>query len=423
MEDAHCAITQLPGNLKDWSFFAVFDGHAGALISEQCASKLLKYIVNTDEFKKVDPELAPSLSELEKGIREGFLELDERLRKLPQVVSGEDKSGSTAICVLITPEHIFFANCGDSRAMLVRGNEVAFATTDHKPVHPTEKQRIQDAGGSVIVQRVNGSLAVSRSLGDYAFKADRDLAATEQLISPEPEVTVVDRNKDEDQILVLACDGIWDVMKNDDLWSLVDERMQRIDDLSKVCNEVIDHCLYKGSSDNMSVVLVAFDPAPTVNQKLQAEDELLEALIIERTQEFLKDKPYDANLQIDFIFSYLKAHDDISFPDNLLSCKGGVIHRLLDLHKASTSSNVDRPDLLRSGDSKRVVSTLEVTNKKCSANKGKGSLIHRLLDLHKASASSSVDKPEPLRSGDSKPVICTLEATDERCNVGNGKKS
>lgn len=42
MEDSHCAITQLPGNLKDWSFFAVFDGHAGALVSELCATELLK---------------------------------------------------------------------------------------------------------------------------------------------------------------------------------------------------------------------------------------------------------------------------------------------------------------------------------------------------------------------------------------------
>lgn len=42
MEDAHCAITKLPGHLKDWSFFAVFDGHAGALVSERCAAELLK---------------------------------------------------------------------------------------------------------------------------------------------------------------------------------------------------------------------------------------------------------------------------------------------------------------------------------------------------------------------------------------------
>ncbi|VEL25520.1 unnamed protein product, partial [Protopolystoma xenopodis] len=177
MEDAHCAITQLPGNLKGWSFFAVFDGHAGALVSELCAAELLKA-----KFKKIDPDLAPSIPEIERGIREGFLSLDEQLRQLPQVASGEDKSGSTAVCVLITPEHIFFANCGDSRALIVRDGRVAFATTDHKPVNPNEKQRIQNAGGSVIVQRVNGSLAVSRSLGDYAYKTVEGKGPTEQMI-------------------------------------------------------------------------------------------------------------------------------------------------------------------------------------------------------------------------------------------------
>lgn len=100
--------------------------------------------------------------EIKQGIREGFLALDEDLRNLPEIANGKDKSGSTAVCVLITPNHIFFANCGDSRAMLISEGEVAFATTDHKPAHPAEKERIQNAGGSVIVQRVNGSLAVSR---------------------------------------------------------------------------------------------------------------------------------------------------------------------------------------------------------------------------------------------------------------------
>ncbi|CAH8500668.1 unnamed protein product [Heterobilharzia americana] len=170
MEDAHCAITQLPGNLKDWSFFAVFDGHAGALVSELCATELLKCIVDTEEFKKINPDLAPSLQEVERGIRDGFLSLDDRLRHLPQLASGEDRSGSTAVCVLITPKHIFFANCGDSRAILIRKGKVAFATVDHKPVNPNERQRIQNAGGSVIIQRVNGSLAVSSLLPSILLK-------------------------------------------------------------------------------------------------------------------------------------------------------------------------------------------------------------------------------------------------------------
>ena len=48
----------------------------------------------------------------------GFLELDEKLRKIPEVANGEDKSGTTAVCVLITEKYVLFSNCGDSRGVL-----------------------------------------------------------------------------------------------------------------------------------------------------------------------------------------------------------------------------------------------------------------------------------------------------------------
>lgn len=86
---------------------------------------------------------------------------------------------------------------------------------------------------------------ICRSLGDYSYKTVRGLGPTEQLVSPEPEVTVIDRSRESDQIIVLACDGIWDVMSNEDLCGLVCERMRYVGDLSKVCNEVLDFCLYK----------------------------------------------------------------------------------------------------------------------------------------------------------------------------------
>ena len=86
------------------------------------------------------------------------------------MASGEDKSGTTAVCAMISPSHIFVANCGDSRAVLCRREGIRFSTQDHKPINPTEKERIQKAGGSVMIQRVNGSLAVSRALGDFEYK-------------------------------------------------------------------------------------------------------------------------------------------------------------------------------------------------------------------------------------------------------------
>jgi protein phosphatase 1B len=179
MEDAHCAIVGLPNGLTDWSFFAVFDGHAGARVSAHCADNLLDSIIQVEEFKaNVEPgsdkEISAEQIELVKaGIRDGFLKLDEKMKGLPEVVSGEDKSGSTAVAALISTKHMFLANCGDSRAVLSRAGKCVFSTLDHKPVNPEEKERIQRAGGSVMIQRVNGSLAVSRALGDTSTSRSR----------------------------------------------------------------------------------------------------------------------------------------------------------------------------------------------------------------------------------------------------------
>ncbi|OBS57493.1 hypothetical protein A6R68_11384, partial [Neotoma lepida] len=116
---------------------------------------------------------------------------------------------------------------------------------DHKPSNPLEKERIQNAGGSVMIQRVNGSLAVSRALGDFDYKCVHGKGPTEQLVSPEPEVHDIERSEEDDQFIILACDGIWDVMGNEELCDFVRSRLEVTDDLEKVCNEVVDTCLYK----------------------------------------------------------------------------------------------------------------------------------------------------------------------------------
>jgi len=247
MEDAHHAEIGLPGVLRDWSFFAVFDGHAGARVSAHCAEKLLAAIICNEDFgSKCDN--GPTRDEVELGIKTGFLRLDEQLRELPEVVAGEDKSGSTAVCALFSPQHIFFGNCGDSRAVLSRAGRVALATYDHKPTNPIEKERIQNAGGSVMIQRVNGSLAVSRALGDFEYKNVPDRGPCEQLVSPEPEVFTEERNHEMDEFVILACDGIWDVMTNEELCDFVRNRMQITDDLEAICSSVVDTCLSKVSS-------------------------------------------------------------------------------------------------------------------------------------------------------------------------------
>lgn len=92
---------------------------------------------------------------------------------------------------------------------------------------------------------MNGSLAVSRALGDFDYKCVSGKGPTEQLVSPEPEVYAIERCEAEDEFIVLACDGIWDVMTNEELCDFIRSRLQVTDDLERVCNEIVDTCLYK----------------------------------------------------------------------------------------------------------------------------------------------------------------------------------
>ena len=98
-----------------------------------------------------------------------------------------------------------------------------------------------------MIQRVNGSLAVSRALGDFEYKNVDGKGPTEQLVSPEPEFYMKKRESDKDEFLVLACDGVWDVMTNEDICSFVAARMRVTDNLEQIANEVIDTCLHKVS--------------------------------------------------------------------------------------------------------------------------------------------------------------------------------
>lgn len=240
MEDAHVCDTSF--SLKDWGFFGVFDGHAGPKVSQYCSQHLLDCIVESIEGNK-DQEV--SADAVKKGIHKGFLVLDERLKKLPQWANGEDRSGTTAIVVMVSPKEIIWGNCGDSRGLLCRNGKVEFATEDHKPFNEKERNRIEKAGGTVMMQRVNGSLAVSRALGDFDYKRANELPAIEQLVSPEPEITIQKREPSTDEFLFLACDGVFDVMTNEDVIAYIRHHLELTDDLSQICSDLIDTCLNK----------------------------------------------------------------------------------------------------------------------------------------------------------------------------------
>lgn len=274
MEDEHIVRIGMPGH-PDFSFFGVFDGHGGKLTSAYASKHLVDKIAATNVWKE-NPVLTPEL--ISRAMVEGFLALDHEFRQFVHSSGADDHSGSTAVCGLVTPTHVIVANCGDSRSIIVKTDGTAHAMSeDHKPYNPGEEARIVAAHGVVSMQRVNGDLAVSRALGDFAYKATPSFPPEKQQVSPEPECEIYPRDGSI-SFLVIACDGIWDVMENEDVARYVTEKhplavaeaeakkvagvAEEHQDLRNLAESVLDHALEIESRDNLSVVLVSFLPPP-----------------------------------------------------------------------------------------------------------------------------------------------------------------
>ncbi|ODN01649.1 Protein phosphatase 1A [Orchesella cincta] len=255
MEDQVNVSLRNSGKMKKWAYAGVFDGHCGKKTAKQCSKHLCKRI-----FKNVSRRQASNCLRVREDIIQGYLQQDQ---KMNESNINDDDSGSTAVCTIISPTHWYIANCGDSRAVLSRNGRVGFATKDHIPTNSVEKKRIIQAGGFVRGFRVNGRLAMSRAMGDFEYKTNRSKSPCSQVVIPKPDVTVLERNREADEFMLLACDGIWDVMTNSELVTFVRNQMSKTKDLKLICNRLLDHCLFKGSRDNMSAVLIKLPGCPT----------------------------------------------------------------------------------------------------------------------------------------------------------------
>lgn len=131
----------------------------------------------------------------------------------------QDQSGCTCVCAVISPTHVICANVGDSRCVVGSTSTGATVslTEDHKPSLPEERARIENGGGFVAMDRVNGELAMSRALGDFRYKRNTALKVHEFPVICYPDVAVHRRSGRKDEVLVLACDGVWDVMTNSEV--------------------------------------------------------------------------------------------------------------------------------------------------------------------------------------------------------------
>jgi protein phosphatase 2C family protein 2/3 len=169
------------------------------------------------------------------------------------------------VTVLISSNRIVCANTGDSRAVLCRSSgTVVPLSEDHKPTGPNELRRIEAAGSTVEGGRVNGVLGVSRAIGDFDFKDRPDLPWTDQAVTAKPDITEIEMTRD-DSFIVIACDGIWEVLSNEEVCQFVRESLAATnDDVGLVCEMLLDKCLAPVAPglgcDNMTAVIVKFSP-------------------------------------------------------------------------------------------------------------------------------------------------------------------
>mmetsp|Transcript_79755 Transcript_79755/g.247353 ORF Transcript_79755/g.247353 Transcript_79755/m.247353 type:complete len:476 (+) Transcript_79755:85-1512(+) len=240
----------------DWGFFGVFDGHGGS----QCSTYVAKRLI-----EELEAGWAP---QDDAAVAALALRLDR------EFLATGLSSGSTGTFACVTPPsepggryHLRVGNIGDSRVLLGRADGSLVEgkgtdgglTTDHKPDHPSERERIMRVGGRVEevmgVARVNGDLAVSRAFGDGQYKQTGDPETSDHPVSAVPEICTLDCSPTD--VLMLVCDGISEGdFPNREVASLVAERLRACPDPGEAAAAVCRKALEAGSKDNLSCMVV-----------------------------------------------------------------------------------------------------------------------------------------------------------------------
>jgi len=232
MEDEHVIIDNFGGN-PEHGYFAIYDGHGGRGAVDFTAKTLHKVLA--EEFEK-NPAVPPF-----DALRYAYLATDKQMNEA-QI----QFSGTTSISVLLLKRGnnriLYSANAGDARAVLNRDGKALRLSYDHKGSDEAETKRIVDAGGFVVLNRVNGILAVTRSLGDHAMK---------DYVIGDPHLTEV-KLEPADTHVIIACDGLWDVASDQEVVDLVIQET----DAQKMSDKLLVHALKNGSTDNISVMVV-----------------------------------------------------------------------------------------------------------------------------------------------------------------------
>ena len=234
MEDRCAIIGEFAG--ENTQFYGIFDGHGGSECSSFLAENLHKCI--SDKIKEgvsVPQAIQESINDLNKVAMDRW-----------------KNQGTTLAVVIFINGKLYTANVGDTRIILVNNDGTSKRlSVDHKVSDPLEQEMIEKNGGFVRVGRVCGFLNLSRSIGDGAF---------EGIISDKPYMT--ENEFSPDQGLILACDGVWDVLSDNEAVKIFLDAA----DAAHAALDIKKAAIDRFTSDNVAVICVSLKKKKSSNE-------------------------------------------------------------------------------------------------------------------------------------------------------------
>ncbi|KAL0449651.1 UNVERIFIED_CONTAM: putative protein phosphatase 2C 47 [Sesamum latifolium] len=252
MEDEYICVDNLSDHLgtpnafpSAGAFYGVFDGHGGRDAASFTRKNILKFITEDFHF----PE------GVKRALKNAFVKADHALADAKNL---DHSSGTTALTALILGRTMIIANAGDSRAVLGKRGRAIELSKDHKPNSTSERLRIEKLGGVIYDGYLNGQLSVARALGDWHMKGPKGSTCP---LSSEPELEEMVLTE-EDEFLIIGCDGLWDVMSSQYAVTIVRKELMTHNDPEKCSRVLVREALKRNTCDNLTVLVVCFSPDP-----------------------------------------------------------------------------------------------------------------------------------------------------------------
>ncbi|KAF8044807.1 hypothetical protein N665_6654s0001 [Sinapis alba] len=275
MEDEHICIDDLSAHLGSSffrfpvpvAFYGVFDGHGGSEASQYIKENAARLFFAEDSVFRESPFVVNAflLQEVEKSHRRAYKVADLAMED-ESIVGGS--CGTTALTALVIGRHLMVANVGDCRAVLCRKGKAVDMSFDHKSTFEPERRRVEELGGYFEGEYLYGELAVTRALGDWSVKryySSLGGGSFSPLIS-DPEIKQIVLTE-EDEFLIMGCDGVWDVMTSQYAVTLARQGLRRHGDPRRCAMELGREAFRLESSDNVTVVVICFMSSPPASQR------------------------------------------------------------------------------------------------------------------------------------------------------------